>query len=108
MRIKGIVKSGEMLDRCVCNHAEANAIMHCAILGIGTGASGTILYTTLVPCLECTKMAITIGIRKFVCLNPYPDTDFELLREANVELIQLDKEKITRWIESLYKKSGAL
>ena len=107
MRIKGSVKSGEMLDRCMCNHAEANAIMHCAILGIGAGASGTTLYTTLVPCLECTKMAITIGIRKFVCLDLYPETDFELLREADVELVQLDKERITSWIEKLYK-SGAL
>ena len=33
-RMEGKIKSGEALDRCVCNHAEANAIMHCAILGI--------------------------------------------------------------------------
>jgi len=38
------------LDRCLCNHAEANAIMHCAILGIEAGAEGAILYTTFVPC----------------------------------------------------------
>ena len=33
-RINGKIKSGEELDRCICNHAESNAIMHCAILGI--------------------------------------------------------------------------
>ena len=31
--------------------------MHCAILGIEAGQKGAILYTTFVPCLECTKMA---------------------------------------------------
>ena len=59
--MEGKIKSGDALDRCVCNHAEANAIMHCAILGIEAGTQGAILYSTFVPCLECTKMAITIG-----------------------------------------------
>ena len=55
LRMEGKIKSGEGLDRCLCNHAEANAIMHCAILGIEAGAEGAILYTTFIPCLECTK-----------------------------------------------------
>ena len=49
-------------------------------------------------------MAITIGIRKFVCLDSYPETDFELLKEAGVEVIQLDKEKITKWAKVLVGK----
>ena len=45
-RMDGKVKSGEGLGRCVCNHAEANAIMHCAILGIeaGTKRSHIVFY----------------------------------------------------------------
>ncbi len=31
LRMEGKVKAGEGLGRCLCNHAEANAIMHCAI-----------------------------------------------------------------------------
>ena len=61
--IDGKIKSGASLDRCLCNHAEANAIMHCAILGLEAGVKGATLYSTYVPCLECTKMAITIGIK---------------------------------------------
>ena len=38
-------------------------------------------------------MAITIGIRKFVCLDSYPETDFGLLKEAGVEVVHLDKNK---------------
>jgi dCMP deaminase len=45
----GKIESGASLDRCLCNHAEANAIMHCAILGIGSGTKDTILYRTFIP-----------------------------------------------------------
>ena len=54
-RMEGRVEAGASLDRCLCNHAEANAIMHCAILGIEAGVEGAVLYTTFVPCLECYK-----------------------------------------------------
>ena len=47
-RMEGKVKSGEGLGRCLCNHAEANAIMHCAILGIEAGTKGAILYLSLI------------------------------------------------------------
>ncbi len=100
LRTEGKIKSGDLLDRCLCNHAEANAIMHCAILGIEAG-KGAVLYTTLVPCLECTKMAITIGIKKIVCLDSYPETDYDLLGEAGVEVITLSKSKIQKWSQQL-------
>jgi len=104
LRMEGKIESGASLDRCLCNHAEANAIMHCAILGIEAGIAGAVLYTTFVPCLECTKMAITIGIKKFVCLDSYPETDFDLLKEAGVEVIHLDKKRISKWAQELVNK----
>ena len=97
----GKTKSGGGLDRCLCNHAEANAIMHCAILGIEAGVKGAVLYSTYVPCLECTKMAITIGIKKFVCLDEYPETDYNLIKEAGVEIEIIDKTKIERWARNM-------
>ena len=100
-RMNGKIKSGEELDRCICNHAESNAIMHCAILGIEAGTKDAILYSTFVPCLECTKMAITIGIKRIVCLDTYPETDYDLLKEANVEIQILDKDEIQKWAKSI-------
>ena len=100
-RMEGKIKSGESLDRCLCNHAEANAIMHCAILGIVAGSKDTILYTTFVPCLECSKMAITIGIKKIFTLNEYPETDYKLLKQASIKIEKLDKNKIQYWAKSL-------
>ena len=75
--------------------------MHCAILGIEAGVKGAILYSTFVPCLECTKMAITIGIKKFVCLNEYPETDYELIQEAGVKIEILNKKIIADWAKKL-------
>jgi len=100
-RMNGKIKSGEELDRCICNHAESNAIMHCAILGIEAGTKDAILYSTFVPCLECTKMAITIGIKRIVCLDTYPETDYDLLKEADVEIQILDKDEIQKWAKSI-------
>lgn len=102
--MEGKIESGAALDRCLCNHAEANAIMHCAIMGIEAGSKGAILYTTFVPCLECTKMAITIGIKKIICLDTYPETDYDLIKEAGVEVITLDKNAIKRWAGALLDK----
>ena len=75
--------------------------MHCAILGIEAGVKGAVLYSTFVPCLECTKMAITVGIKKFVCLGEYPETNYELIQEAGVEIEIIDKNKIEGWAKKL-------
>ncbi|MDI1495671.1 MAG: CMP/dCMP deaminase zinc-binding [Cenarchaeum symbiont of Oopsacas minuta] len=104
-RVSGKIASGMELGRCLCNHAEANAIMHCAIMGIGTGVKGAVLYTTLAPCLECSKMAITIGIRRFVCLDDYTETDNTLLADARVTVEKLDSAKISRWALKLVSSS---
>ncbi len=102
-RVRNKIKSGDALNRCLCNHAEANAIMHCAILGIGNGTKGATLYTTLVPCMECTKMAVTVGIKRFVYLETYPETDTNLLKDAGVEMIRMDRDKINVWAKRLLR-----
>jgi dCMP deaminase len=99
--MEGKIESGASLDRCLCNHAEANAIMHCAIMGIEAGTKDATLYTTFVPCLECSKMAITIGIKKIICLDTYPETDYDLMREAGIEIIKLDKTRVQKWASTL-------
>lgn len=101
LRMEGKIESGAALDRCLCNHAEANAIMHCAIMGIEAGTKDATLYTTFVPCLECSKMAITIGVKRIVCLDTYPETDYDLMNEAGIEIIKLDKNKVQRWAGTL-------
>ncbi len=101
LRMEGKIDAGQSLDRCLCSHAEANAIMHCAIFGIEAGTRDATLYTTFVPCLECTKMAITVGIKRFVCINSYPESVDELLTAANVQVTKMDQNKIAKWAKIL-------
>ena len=46
-------------------------------------------------------MAITIGIKKFVCLNEYPETDYDLIQEAGVKIEILNRTMIEGWAKKL-------
>lgn len=100
-RVDGKLASGEGLERCLCNHAEANAMLHCAILGIEAGANDATLYSTMVPCRECTKMAVTIGIRRFVFLGRYAEDDMGLADAAGIDLEQMDSARVRYWAQKL-------
>lgn len=100
-RMAGKIASGEDLGRCLCNHAEANAIMHCAVLGIGAGTAGATLYSTMAPCLECTKMAVTVGITRIVCSEGYVESDMGLASESGVEFVRMDGSRVLRWARIL-------
>lgn len=95
-RARGGLRPGQLLERCTCTHAEANAVMHCAILGIEAGKN-TVMYTTLSPCLECTKLALTIGVRRFVCLGEYPESAHNMISEAGAKLEVMDGAAVARW-----------
>jgi len=51
-------------------HAEMDAILSCARLGINT--KGKFLFTTTFPCHNCTRHIIASGIAKVVYIEPYP------------------------------------
>jgi dCMP deaminase len=51
---------GTGYDRCSCVHAEGRCLM--AALNSKTGAVGGIIYSTLRPCLECSKHMLEAGI----------------------------------------------
>ncbi len=93
-RINKKIESGMLLDRCMCSHAEANAIIHCTLLGIKI-VNDSILYSTHIPCLECTKMAITIGIKDIISVRSYMDPYNYLIKNktVNIKLINIDKLK---------------
>jgi dCMP deaminase len=96
-RMNGEIKPGESLDRCLCTHAEANAIMQCALFGNAGSTRGATLYTTLAPCIECSKMAISVGITRIVIMADYPEDGTKLLGEAKIELTKLDSESLRPW-----------
>lgn len=89
-KFDGKIKSGEELDKCVCCHAEENAIVQAALHGIRT--EGATIYTTFTPCLHCAKMIINAGIKKVVAKEDYPDDiGTSLLKQAEIELVKFKK-----------------
>ena len=91
LRRKLGVQSGTRAEVCFAIHAEQNAIIQAAKLGISI--DGATLYCTHQPCSVCTRMIINAGIRRVVYENGYPD-DFslDLFRQAGIPLEKFDPE----------------
>lgn len=77
------IASGTKHELCYAVHAEQNAIVQAAKLGLAI--DGATLYCTHQPCVICAKLIINSGITRIVYQNQYPD-DFsiELLKESGV------------------------
>jgi dCMP deaminase len=69
-------------------HAESNAIMKCARHGIS--CNDAILYITLMPCFDCSKLIIQSGIKTVYYKYLYRDhSGVELLKQSKVNVFQL-------------------
>lgn len=55
-------------------HAEANAIIQCAKLGVST--DDTTIYVTHFPCLQCTKQILQAGVTEICYLNNYRNNEY--------------------------------
>jgi len=71
-------------------HAESNAITK---LAKSTQSSDkATMYTTIAPCVECSKLIIQCGIERVVYKEFYRDNDgIKLLKKANIEVIKYEK-----------------
>jgi len=85
-RCNTMAPSGTALSECVCCHGEENAITQAAYHG--TSLKGSTLYTTLAPCLLCTKMIINSGITEVVYNQEYSlnERALALLTECGIVL----------------------
>ena len=91
MRRKLGIASGTRAELCYAIHAEQNAIIQAAKLGVSI--EGATLYCTHQPCVICAKMIVNSGIRRVVYEKGYPDEfSRQILAEGNVELQQWSPE----------------
>ncbi len=82
------IPSGERHELCKGLHAEQNAIIQAAVFG--SAIEGGTIYTTLSPCILCTKMLINSGIKRIVLRDEYNDQlSKELLQESGIEISKL-------------------
>jgi len=72
-------------------HAEGNALIYAARNGVST--SDAYLYTTHMPCYDCSRLIVNAGITKVFYKIPYRKTEgVELLRQVGVEVFRLNEE----------------
>jgi len=75
---------GRGLDRCICVHAEQNALITAARFGIKV--DGATLYTTLSPCFGCLKEAVQAGVRRVVYEAEYHAPMSDVVRRQYEDL----------------------
>lgn len=86
LRQKLGIPSGERTEICRAVHAEQNALIQAAKHGVSI--DGADIYTTVQPCVLCTKLIINAGIKRVIYAIPYPDSlALEMAKEANLELV---------------------
>ncbi|ADV80655.1 MAG: CMP/dCMP deaminase zinc-binding protein [Caldanaerobacter subterraneus] len=86
------IPSGERPELCRGVHAEQNAIIQAALHGVST--KGATLYVSASPCVICAKMLINAGVKRIVYEEEYPDElAFKLLKEANIDLVKIERQK---------------
>lgn len=84
-RDEGKISAWEYEESCICIHAEQNAIIQAAYLGISTKEST--LYCTNLPCSTCAKMLVNAGIRIVVYKKDFHDKlALNLLKSAGVKV----------------------
>lgn len=66
-------------------HAEMNAIVHCAKMGISTNDCE--LFVSHFPCQLCTKLAIMSGIKKIYYVNDYRNEDNPFYSDIEIEKV---------------------
>jgi dCMP deaminase len=71
MRRKMNIPSGTRQEICYAIHAEQNAIIQAAKLGVSI--EGATMYCTHQPCVICAKMIVNSGIARVVYGEGYPD-----------------------------------
>ena len=92
MRRKLGIASGTRAELCYAIHAEQNAIIQAAKLGVSI--DGATLYCTHQPCSVCAKMIINAGIRRVVYQEGYPDSfSLQIFEEAGIQLEKYDPEE---------------
>ena len=91
LRKKMGIASGTRAEMCYAIHAEQNAIIQAAKLGVSI--DGATLYCTHQPCVICAKMIVNAGITRVVYREGYPD-EFarEMLAEGGVLLEKWEEE----------------
>ncbi len=87
--------SGTLHDHCVRTiHAEQNAIVHAARIGVAL--EGSTLYVKMEPCSVCARIIIAAGIKRVVCQKKYHTASLsrKMFKQVGIQLDVLSDEEL--------------
>ncbi|MFH0762847.1 MAG: cytidine/deoxycytidylate deaminase family protein [Candidatus Omnitrophota bacterium] len=88
LRQKLNIPSGQRQELCRALHGEQNVIIQAVIHKVDL--QGATLYVTNQPCVTCTKMLISAGVKEIIISDGYPDElARRLFKEAGVKIKQI-------------------
>lgn len=83
-----IEKNGVLETKIEVLHAESNAISKLAKTELSS--KGAVMYITLSPCIECSKLLIQSGISQVFYKEQYRNIDgLQLLKKAGIKITKL-------------------
>jgi len=86
-RCAGAKVVGKDLDKCICIHAEENAVIEAG----RQNCKRATIYTTTFPCLLCTKTLVHAGVDRVVYYREYDSKlTMTVLKTAYMELDKID------------------
>lgn len=81
-------EDGTLVTKAEVIHAELGTILKCAKEGINT--TGSSIYVSLSPCLQCSAMLLQAGVKKVYYREQYRDkTAIEYLQSNGVVVQQI-------------------
>lgn len=90
LRQKLKIPSGQRQELCRALHAEQNVIIQAVNHKIDL--KDTTVYVTNQPCVICTKMLISVGVKEIIMRDGYPDElALQMLKEAKIKIRQIKK-----------------
>ncbi len=90
IRQKLNIPSGQRQELCRALHAEQNVLIQAEIHKIDL--KGATLYATNQPCVTCSKILISVGLKDIVISEGYPDElARKMLKEAGIKIRKAKK-----------------
>ena len=88
------------------NHAEENAILHCA--RNGASSKNCSIYTPWIPCSRCAKSIIQAGISEVIYDENFPGNDINNQNEVWKQSIEVSNEILLEAKVKIRKFNGKL
>ena len=85
-------KPGVGYDKCICVHAEQNAVLSAARFGIAL--EGSTVYTTLEPCINCSKAMLQAKVKRVVYLHGSEDSKKDPEKDPEKEAYKAQHKKL--------------